>query len=69
MRTAHKSRCFGEILDEVKQNTNVRHRNSPEGLEASKLTKLTAPRFSFVDGFERLDQRPALNAPSYDAPR
>ena len=27
-----------------------------------KLTKLKAPRFSFVDGFAQLDQRPALKA-------
>src|SRR6266550_2519324 len=49
-------------LDQEKQNTNVRHCNSPEELEARKLTKLTAPCFCFVDGFARLDQRPAVTA-------
>src|SRR6266576_5766165 len=50
-------------LDETEKNSNVRHCNWPEELEAKKLTTLTAPRFSIEPSWiaakstARLDQK------------
>src|SRR6266576_4224283 len=56
-------------LDETEKNSSVRHCNSPEELEAKKLTTLTAPRFSIEPSWIAAKSTPRLDQKKTPTPR